>query len=82
MSDDIFQTGISRHIWDSKYRWREAGEIRDRTIEDTWRRIARALAGVEPRDREAWEQRFYRVLEGFRFIPGGPSRPAPAPATG
>ena len=71
MSDDIFQTGISRHIWDSKYRWREAGEIRDRTIEDTWRRIARALAGVEPRDREAWEQRFYRVLEGFRFIPGG-----------
>ena len=70
-ADTVFETSISRHIWDIKYRWRENGEIRDQTIEDTWRRIATTLASVESRDREAWAQRFYRVLEGFRFIPGG-----------
>ena len=62
---------ISWHIWDSRYRHRSGETIHDRTIEDTWRRIARALAGVESRDRGAWEERFYHVLEGFRFLPGG-----------
>jgi len=72
MSRDWFTAEISRHVWDSKYRWREPGEVRDMTLEDSWRRVARALASVEsPADRDAWEQRFYSVLEGFRFLPGG-----------
>jgi len=42
-------TDISRHIWATKYRQanHEGGE---RTIADTWRRMARAIAAVEPRD--------------------------------
>ena len=43
----------------------------DRSIEDSWRRIAGTLARAEEGDRVAWEQRFYGVLEGFRFLPGG-----------
>ena len=72
MSKDPFTAEISRHIWDSKYRWREPDEVRDASIEDSWRRVARALASVESADaRAGWEQRFYSILEGFRFLPGG-----------
>lgn len=66
-----FSAAISRHIWDSKYRWREGDRIIDNDITDTWRRVADALATVEPQDRDAWSQQFYTLLEGFDFIPGG-----------
>ncbi|HUH83642.1 MAG TPA: adenosylcobalamin-dependent ribonucleoside-diphosphate reductase [Stellaceae bacterium] len=42
----------------------------DRTIEDTWRRVATALAATE-REPEAWVERFYQAMEGFKFLPAG-----------
>ena len=57
---------ISRHVWETKYRYKS-----ERTITDTWRRIARALAAVEPNDPVAWEDRFFRILQDFKFLPGG-----------
>ncbi len=71
MSTDYFQAAISRSIWDSKYRYRERGEIRDASIEDSWWRIARALAAAEAADADKWRRRFHDVLSGFRFLPGG-----------
>lgn len=71
MSNPADLTDISRHIWESKYRFRREDGAGDGCIEDTWRRVARALAGVEPHDREAWEARFYSALEDFKFLPGG-----------
>jgi len=71
MNREYFHTDISRRIWDTKYRFRELGEIQDQSIEDTWRRVSRALASVEKSNRAEWEQRFYKVLEGFTFLPGG-----------
>ena len=71
MPDTPFETELARHIWDTRYRDRSNGEERDRGVEDTWRRVARALAAVEPRERADWEGRFYRLLKGFRFLPGG-----------
>ena len=39
---------ISQQIWDMKYRLRgPSGEPLDKTIEDTWRRVATALAAPE-----------------------------------
>jgi ribonucleoside-diphosphate reductase alpha chain len=71
MSDPLSQL-ISRKIWEQKYRYSERGEIRDATIEDTWRRVARALAAVETADRaDEWEERFYGLLQDFKFLPGG-----------
>ena len=47
-----FAAPIAEQIWDMKYRLKEAdGTPIDRTVEDTWRRIARALAAVEARPR-------------------------------
>ena len=61
---------ISHHIWQTKYRNLEAGAA-ERTIMDTWRRVARALAAVEHADAQGWEERFYRILQDYRFLPGG-----------
>jgi len=66
-----FTTPISRLIWETKYRWRDGDVVHDRTIEDSWRRIARALAAVEKTDAPAWEERFLSILRDFRFLPGG-----------
>jgi len=71
MTHDPFITGISRHIWDSKYRFRDGDVVHDKTIDDTWRRIACALVGAEKDNRSQWEQRFYEALRDFRFLPGG-----------
>ena len=71
MGQDPFITAISRHIWDSKYRYRDGNTIHDQSIADSWRRIARALASVETTDTNSWEQRFYSILENFKFLPGG-----------
>jgi ribonucleoside-diphosphate reductase alpha chain len=68
---EYFTTDIARHIWDTKYRYRAGNVIYDNSIEDTWRRIARALARIEPKDQARWEQQFYHALEGFKFLPGG-----------
>jgi ribonucleoside-diphosphate reductase alpha chain len=62
---------VSQQIWDMKYRFKQAdGSPIDRTIEDSWRRVADAVASVEA-DPAAWAPRFYAALEGFRFLPAG-----------
>ncbi|MFN3208384.1 MAG: adenosylcobalamin-dependent ribonucleoside-diphosphate reductase [Roseovarius sp.] len=66
-----FAAPIAEAIWDMKYRLKEAdGTPLDGSVEDTWRRIARAVAAVEA-EPEAWEERFYHALEDFRFLPAG-----------
>ena len=57
---------ISRHVWETKYRY-----AHERTIADSWRRIARALAGIESNDPVGWEARYFRILQDFKFLPGG-----------
>ena len=66
-----FAAPIAAQIWDMKYRLKEAdGTPVDITVEDTWRRIARALAAVE-KDPAQWEDRFYGALADFRYLPAG-----------
>ena len=66
-----FHAPIAEAIWDMKYRFKEAdGTALDGTVEDSWRRIARALASVE-QDPAQWEDTFYAALEDFRFLPAG-----------
>src|SRR5215472_9590167 len=62
---------ISQQIWDMKYRLRlPSGEVVDKTIEDTWRRVAEALATAE-RDAAPWVDRFYAAMTDFKFLPAG-----------
>ncbi len=64
-----FETAISRHIWDLKYRHREQDRL-EPDLAATHLRVARALAAVDSRPEE-WEPRFFHALENFRFLPGG-----------
>jgi ribonucleoside-diphosphate reductase alpha chain len=54
----------STDIWDKKYRLvSKSGEPVDRTMDDTYQRVARALADVEaPAEREQWYERFLWAL--------------------
>lgn len=63
-------TDISRHVWETKYRYVDRHSC-EQTIANTWRRLARALASVEPENAANWEERFFSVLENFMFLPGG-----------
>jgi ribonucleoside-diphosphate reductase alpha chain len=63
---DAFADEISRHVWQTKYRFAD-----ERSVAETWRRIARALAAVEPKDAALWQERFFGLLQDFKFLPGG-----------
>ncbi|MFV0474246.1 MAG: adenosylcobalamin-dependent ribonucleoside-diphosphate reductase [Pikeienuella sp.] len=66
-----FAVPIAEHIWDMKYRLKAPdGTALDATVEESWTRIARALAAPEA-DPALWEGRFYEALQGFRFLPAG-----------
>jgi ribonucleoside-diphosphate reductase alpha chain len=51
-------------IWDKKYRLKsKTGEVVDETMDDTYKRVARALADVEPeQDRDRWCEQFLWAL--------------------
>ncbi|MBT8443062.1 MAG: ribonucleoside-diphosphate reductase, adenosylcobalamin-dependent, partial [Gammaproteobacteria bacterium] len=54
----------SLDIWDKKYRLKtKSGDIIDETMDDTYRRVASALADVEPEgERERWNEVFLWAL--------------------
>src|SRR5579863_7105089 len=62
----------SADIWDKKYRLKaKDGTLVDETVDDTWKRVARALADVElPEKREEWYERFLWALR-HGAIPAG-----------
>jgi ribonucleoside-diphosphate reductase alpha chain len=62
---------IAQQIWEMKYRLKaESGAPIDKSIDDTWRRIARAAAEPEA-DKAGWEARFYDAMADFKFLPAG-----------
>ena len=60
---------LSHFIWRTRYR---DGDARppERSIADTWDRVARSVAAIE-RDPPLWEAQFRRIVDGFRFLPAG-----------
>ena len=66
-------SAISHQIWDMKYRVKTAADDAvDKTIEDTWARIANALADPEhPSVRDEWAEKFEAAMSDFRFLPAG-----------
>src|SRR5690606_22013759 len=69
---DIPVQEASADIWDKKYRLKaKDGAVLDATVDDTYRRVARALAEVEPADkREYWFERFFWAQQ-HGAIPAG-----------
>ncbi len=66
-------TSLSHQIWDMKYRFKAPdGSAVDRTIEDSWARVALAAAEAEsPERRRDVALEFAAALTGHRFLPAG-----------
>lgn len=66
-------TGIRQTVFLDRYALKdEKGNPIEKTPEEMWHRVARAIASVEPkRKREYWESEFYQAMENFVFVPGG-----------
>jgi ribonucleoside-diphosphate reductase alpha chain len=65
------QSQAAYTIWDNKYRYRRHGMLVDRSIAETWQRVASAVAGVESQQRDTWRERFLGILSDLSFLPGG-----------
>jgi ribonucleoside-diphosphate reductase alpha chain len=62
----VFSNSFSESQWKSKYRFGD-----EKTVDDTFRRVANAVASVEKEDKEKWANKFYAALQNFKFVPGG-----------
>lgn len=66
-----FPDEISRWVWDARYRWRRNGRPQDADVAATRARVARAISAAEPVAAGDWEVRFRKLLDDWRFLPGG-----------
>src|SRR3990172_8172926 len=66
-------TGIRNTVFLDRYALKdESGTSIEKTPEEMWHRIAHAMAQVEKKkDRKVWEDKFYRIMQDFVFVPGG-----------
>ncbi|MEN9407612.1 MAG: hypothetical protein RLZZ455_828 [Candidatus Parcubacteria bacterium] len=48
------------------------GQLLEHTPEEMWKRVSGGIAKNEKaKDQKKWEKEFYRVMEEFKFVPGG-----------
>ncbi|MFZ5719164.1 MAG: adenosylcobalamin-dependent ribonucleoside-diphosphate reductase [Pseudomonadota bacterium] len=67
-----FDNPLASEIWSNKYRFNPPGQPGDSSIEETWSRVARALAAPEPAARRgAVQAEFLEALTDYRFLPAG-----------
>jgi ribonucleoside-diphosphate reductase alpha chain len=67
-------TGIREKLFLDRYALKdENGEPTERYPEETWHRVAKAVAALEKTTklRKTWEDRFYQAMEDFKFCPSG-----------
>lgn len=65
--------GIREKVFLDRYSWKdEQGQPLEEYPEQIWARVAKALSRVEaPAKQREWEKKFYRAMEGFKFVPAG-----------
>lgn len=67
-----FDAAISAEIWKAKYRFATQDGGGDEDVEQTWARVADAIAQAEPaRERREWRGKFLDALTDFKFLPAG-----------
>lgn len=66
-------TGIRQKVFIDRYSLKdEEGNPTETLPSQMWRRVAKGIAGQEKKaKRTEWEEKFYNVLEDFKFVPGG-----------
>src|SRR5437764_793059 len=67
-------TGLSKKVFLDRYALKDKeGKPIEQTPEEMWERVAKGIASAEktPKKKKEWEEKFYQVMEGFKFLPGG-----------
>jgi ribonucleoside-diphosphate reductase alpha chain len=65
-----FTHPIAVETWDAWFRWRDGDTLRDRTINDTWQRVAACVARAEGAHAAGWANRFRDAFSQWRLLPG------------
>lgn len=65
--------GLRQKVFLDRYALKDKeGELIEHTPEEMWKRVARGIAENEaPENRKKWEKSFYKVMDDFKFVPGG-----------
>ena len=65
--------GISEKVFLDRYSLKnKKGSPIEKTPEEMWRRIAKAVASVEAKTvSRKWEKAFYEAMDDFKYVPGG-----------
>lgn len=63
-----FEDSFSKEIWENTYKHHT-----DETIDDTFRRVAKAVSSVENTKilQKEWEEKFFDMLSDFKVVTGG-----------
>lgn len=66
-------TGISEKVFLDRYSLKDkAGRPVEKTPEQMWKRIAKAVAATEKKEKQKyWEREFYQSMKDFKYVPGG-----------
>lgn len=64
-----FTDPIAVDTWDTWFRWREGGALRDVTIDATWWRVAEAFSTVEGALAPLWAHRYVDAFSRWRLLP-------------
>lgn len=65
--------GVRKKVFLDRYALKDKkGRPLEKYPEQMWRRVAKAIAQIEKEeDRAEWEEKFYKSMENFKFVPGG-----------
>ena len=67
-----FDNPLAAEIWASKYRFSPEDGTGDQTVDQSWSRVAAAIAEAETSKlRGHWRGRFLEALSDFQFLPAG-----------
>lgn len=66
-------SGIRQTVFLDRYSLKDdKGNPVEKTPEEMWRRVARGVSQIEePKLRKEWENRFFDIMQDFKFVPGG-----------
>jgi ribonucleoside-diphosphate reductase alpha chain len=66
-------TGIREQVFLDRYSLKDEKGVPLEKIPDLmWKRVARGVAAMESEDkRKFWEDKFYGIMQDFKFVPGG-----------
>jgi ribonucleoside-diphosphate reductase alpha chain len=63
-----FLTADAVTAWDTWFRWREDGRLRDRSVDATWLRVAETLSAAEPAHALRWTGRFFDAQSRWQLL--------------